>query len=56
MAVGIFAITFDRNKIETWGFHHSTEDTGEHPGMSISIGQYIEQSGEFLMDIIKTRF
>ena len=48
MAVGIFAITFDRNKIETWGFHHSTEDRGGHSGMSIFIGQYIDQSREFL--------
>ena len=54
--VRIFAITFDRNTIETWGFHHSTGDTVGHPCMSIPIGQYIDQSGEFPMETIKTRF
>ena len=48
MAVGIFVITFDRNQIETWGFYHSTEDRRGHPDMTIFIGQYIDQSDDFL--------
>jgi len=39
---GIFAITFDRNKIETLGFRHSTEDRWEHPSIVVFIGQYID--------------
>ena len=56
VAVGIFVITFDRNKIETWDFHRSTADRVGHAGMVIFIGQYTDQSGELLLDIIKTRF
>ena len=48
MAIGIFTITFDRNKIEVWSCHRSTEDRIEHPDMSTFTGQYIERSGEFL--------
>jgi hypothetical protein len=44
----MFAITFDRNKIETWGFRHSTEDRWGHPNISVFVGQYIDQLGEFL--------
>ena len=48
MDSGIFAITFDRNKVEIWGFHHSIEDSLEHRHTSNPIGEYIDQSGEFL--------
>jgi hypothetical protein len=42
MAVGIFAITVDTNKVENWGFHHSMEDREGHPEISNFIGQYID--------------
>ncbi len=54
--VGIFWITFDRNKIETCGFHHSKEQCPGYNYMSNSIGQAIEQSGEFLLGMFWTIF
>jgi hypothetical protein len=54
-AVGIFAITQEREELESCGFHHSKGYTAGHNNMLNLIGSAADQSGEFLINILNKK-
>ncbi len=52
----VFRITQERNELETFGFHHSRENTAGHKSMLNLIGPAVDQSGEFLKTFRPMKF
>ena len=56
MSLTVFRITREQKEIETCGFHHSKENIQRHETMPKFDWSAIDQSDDFLMEILKSVF